>query len=375
MGISRARQRRLFQPFQQSDSSVTREFGGTGLGLAICHRLVTCMGGEIGVDSEPDKGARFHFAVRLECGDAAGIDRPVSLGTEQRRRLRGLRVLVAEDNALNRELAVQVLSKHGIQVVTAEHGRAALELLSAERLDLVLMDLRMPVMDGFETARAIRGREGLKDLPIIALTADVTTSDRDRVLASGMNALIGKPFETEELLARIAACVSAAGRPRASDLGDPECVPVPNERAIGVGALDSSPDADPLDALDAVDRSGLPDYLHDAQTYRGVLDVFRREQRDFAQRFAQARDGRDQDAMVRAAHTLKGTAACIGATGVQDAARDLESLCRESAPEDRIDSARERAVGQLDQLLTQVDALMPPESGSAREESRNQTAS
>jgi len=203
LGIAADAQKLIFEPFIQADRSTTRTYGGTGLGLAISARLVKMMEGEIWVESEPGRGSRFHFTARLgaaianlaEIGHQLPIARPALELAEP------LRVLVVEDNAVNRKVAGRLLEKRGHHVVMAENGREALAALERDSYDLVFMDVQMPVLDGLEATRIIRVKEKSTALHqhIIALTAYAMIGDREKFLAAGMDAYLTKPIRVEEL--------------------------------------------------------------------------------------------------------------------------------------------------------------------------------
>jgi signal transduction histidine kinase/ActR/RegA family two-component response regulator len=210
VGIPPERQAALFEPFSQHDASTTRRYGGTGLGLAICKRLVEAMGGEIGVESAPDAGSLFWFEVPLEIGDpaaAAATARPAFEPSSTP----PLRVLVAEDMRMNRELLRAMLGRHGHEVTFAQDGAEAVERAERERFDLVLMDVRMPVMDGMEAARRIRRLPApAGSMPILGLTANVMEAERRRCVEAGMDMILTKPVAWPELFALFADV--AAGR-------------------------------------------------------------------------------------------------------------------------------------------------------------------
>ncbi len=199
----------LFQPFTQADTSTTRKYGGTGLGLVISKLLVEMMDGEISVNSAPGAGSTFQFTIPLEKADASETAGEVAQSPEtaegESRDLRGLRVLLVEDNEINQEIAVALMESLGLSVLVAGNGAEALSLLADHDVDGVLMDIQMPVMDGLTAARLIRetGREGIRNLPIIAMTAHAMQEDRGKSLAAGMNDHITKPIDVRELRARL----------------------------------------------------------------------------------------------------------------------------------------------------------------------------
>jgi hypothetical protein len=204
-GIAADKQAVIFAPFEQGDASMSRRFGGTGLGLAIASQLVTLMDGRIWVESpwrapasdEPVQGSAFHFTVRFARGvPAAAAPAAAAAGVEG-----PLRILLAEDNAVNRRLACYLLEKKGHSVITAEDGRQALAALETATVDLVLMDVQMPGMDGVTATRLIRAREtpGSFHIPIIALTAHAMSGDREYCLDAGMDDYLTKPIRAEEL--------------------------------------------------------------------------------------------------------------------------------------------------------------------------------
>lgn len=201
MGISPENQRKLFEHFEQLDASTARRFGGTGLGLAICRQLVELMGGQIGVSSQLGAGSTFSFGVPLVLAQAAGGQAAEVLAAD-RQVVGGLRVLVAEDNDINWLVTRGLLQKLGHSAIRACDGAEALRLLEGDaRVDLVLMDCEMPVMDGLDATRRIRAAELSGHLPVIALTAHATEDYRLRCLAVGMDECLVKPVTLEVLWA------------------------------------------------------------------------------------------------------------------------------------------------------------------------------
>lgn len=201
IGIPGDKLQRLFQAFSQLDTSSSRRFGGTGLGLVIARRLAQMLGGDLTVTSAPGEGSCFTLQLRLLYRPArpqADKRAPVEAAAEG---LRG-RVLLVEDNEVNRMVARRMLERLGLSVRVAGDGREALALLARETVDCVLMDMQMPVMDGLEATREIRRREGargLRPVPIIALTANAMGDERRRCLEAGMDAHLAKPYRRQTL--------------------------------------------------------------------------------------------------------------------------------------------------------------------------------
>ena len=451
---------RLFQSFSQADSSTTRKYGGTGLGLAICKNLVEKMNGRIWVESDAGKGSTFHFTARfgrhdeiaprrmfqaselagrrvlvvddnasareilaamargfglladvavdgaqalalvaaaeeqqapysvvlmdwkmpvmdgveavrqlqerherglpavimvtafgreealtsaeqsgamlkavltkpvtpsslLEAiGDALGAAAPIETRahardeaiTETIAKLAGARVLLVEDNDLNQELACELLRNARVDVVVANHGREAIDTLAGDaRFDGILMDCQMPVMDGYEATRVLRAQKKFADIPIIAMTANAMDADREKVIDAGMDDYIAKPFNPETLFSTLAKWI----RPR----------------ALIVSGVDTN--------------AGLAAVV-DENLYTRLLVMFRDGQQDFERRFRAALVDADSEAATRAAHTLKGTAATIGAKGVAAAAAELEDACAKKAP---VDEVLARVLGELQPVI------------------------
>lgn len=205
LGLSARAQRQIFKRFVQADASTTRRFGGTGLGLAISKQLVDLMGGQIGVESRLGIGSTFWFTVTMPVAAAAPQSEPEDDDRESRPSARSLRILAADDHEVNRMIVDLYLESAGHHVTLVNDGREAVEAVKTGQFDLVLMDIQMPVMDGLEATRKIRSLpRPLRDIPIMALTANAMAGDRERYLEEGMNDYVAKPIDHAALLDAIA---------------------------------------------------------------------------------------------------------------------------------------------------------------------------
>ena len=208
IGLGQGEVGRLFEAFGQADASSTRKYGGSGLGLSICRRLVDLMGGRIWVQSEPGGGSCFYFTISCGRGDRSKVltDSPARKAevAAARSRLAGLRILVAEDNAFNQQVIEELLEQCGVAVRLCGDGQEVLEVLEKERFDIVLMDVQMPVMDGYEATRRIRATPALAGLRVIAMTANAMAEDRARCLEAGMDDFETKPIDPERLYLTLA---------------------------------------------------------------------------------------------------------------------------------------------------------------------------
>jgi two-component system, sensor histidine kinase and response regulator len=288
IGLSEEQQARLFEAFTQADASTTRRFGGTGLGLVISRRLLDLMGGRIGVRSTLGRGSLFWFQLPLEVDtrEPAG-DGDATLAAAPR--LDGLRVLLAEDNPLNRELAIALLERAGAQVTAVDTGAQAVAAVQHQAFDIVLMDVQMPEMDGYEATRRIRALGGAAaQLPIVAMTANAMSGDRERSLAVGMNEHLSKPIDTTILRHTLARLRPSATTPLL-------------DAALGVRLCAQRED---------IHRRALQ---HFVQLYEAG---------------ARFPPGLSLSAVRHEAHSLKGAAASLGLVQLQHLAARIEAQCK-----------------------------------------------
>jgi signal transduction histidine kinase/CheY-like chemotaxis protein len=214
IGIPEDKLGAVFERFSQVDGSTTRRYGGTGLGLAISRHLVELMGGELGVDSRPAEGSTFWFTVTLPRATESEAARPELSGISRPRR-QGVRLLLAEDVEINREIATAILERAGYAIDVVSDGAAAVRAVQEHAYDLVLMDVQMPVMDGIEATSRIRSLEGpVRHIPIVAMTANVYAEQVASFTSHGMNDHVGKPFRPDELCGVIERVLTSSDRGR-----------------------------------------------------------------------------------------------------------------------------------------------------------------
>ncbi len=343
----------LFKPFEQADGSITRRFGGTGLGLAISKRLVDMMGGEMGVQSRLGEGTRFE--VRIPLIEPAGFisDHPAdvdpSLPSTPLQRLRGLVILVAEDNAVNRLVLEELLKDEGCWLVQVENGLQALERVrqdGANAFDLVLMDIQMPVMDGYESARQIR--EHAPDLPVVGLTAHALPSERNQCLAAGMVDHVAKPVDLDSLVATILKYA-----PINSDATRFPAVSAARQEKRGSGAAQFRPNSGAAAGEATIDWSMLTArYQRRPEFLPKLLASVLAGNRAHPAHLRQAASRGDMRRLAFLAHSLKGTAGNLCAEGFRGLAARTESHARAERLEASLEAFQ--LASALDTLLLDI---------------------
>ena len=363
IGMSEQQMEQLFQSFSQADSSISRTYGGTGLGMSISKRLATSMGGEIKVESQLHEGSTFSLTLPLmiaseteqqQLREKQRVSKLLETGTlSSLSTLSNVRILLVEDNPTNRLVATQMLSSFGAVIEIAKNGEQALQMFADYEFDIVLMDLQMPVMDGYAATRRIRLTEKGKHVPIIAMSAAVMKSDIAMVEEAGMNGHIAKPIDVQKMVNEINAwlpkpAVKLQAKPRKALLSDIQQQQVDKLIALG------------LDANTAILRLG-----YNMDLYLGTLQHFCTDHAASAMKLKDLIDKQDFESAQRLMHTLKGLAGSIGAINLQKLARSAElELLEDSATS--VSACIEELSSILVTLRGFLDSL--PEKVSAKTE-------
>ncbi|MEB3231845.1 MAG: PAS domain-containing protein, partial [Leptolyngbyaceae bacterium] len=372
IGMTPEQTKKLFEAFTQADLSISRRYGGTGLGLSICKRLVSLMGGTITVESEVDRGSTFQFDLEFAygCSDpelpAPPSSSPVNAGlslAQYRTLLGGAVVLVVEDNAVNQQIAQELLVSVGLQVDVVDSGQRALTQVQNRRYDAILMDIQMPNLDGLSTTQQIRhlglGAKShdqgyLATVPIIAMTAHALRGDREKSLEVGMNEHIVKPIVPDELfsilvkwlvpvtpLANIASAVAAAPvTPIASKNLDPlPWLEIPGlDISQGLARLDNNP-----------------------EVYQRILQLFCLTHQATVAELQTALATGDRQQLIYLVHNLKGSTGNISAETLFQMTSTLETALRESeTPLNQLASQFTELIFALQALLAAISAALPP---------------
>ncbi|MEO5330395.1 MAG: ATP-binding protein [Magnetococcus sp. YQC-5] len=343
IGMTPKQVEQLFQVFHQADASITRQYGGTGLGLAISKRLIEMMGGAIQVSSIPGEGSCFTFTACFGKSQAEHKTRSQEIPESRiAELLSGIRILLVEDNEINQQVARELLERVGVQVTVASNGQESLAWVAKERFDMILMDMQMPVMDGLTASQKLREEALIPlELPILAMTANVMTGDREKCLAAGMNDHIPKPIHPASLYATLLRWHQPADSPH---------VIVPSTLP---GLAVEFP------VLDGVDvQKGLNTLSGNVDFYRSILFKFVRNQSGVSVKMGEYWANRDTKALEHAAHTLKGVSATIGAMSLADMAATLEKQANMSEHWEDLPGVVAEISNELARVVTSIQTTL-----------------
>lgn len=349
IGLTEEQMQQVFAAFEQADNSTTRQYGGTGLGLAITRRLAELMQGEVGVTSEPGKGACFWLTAWMDAGQAQSRPRPemadaMADATALLRQLQdhaGQRILLVDDVDMNLEVVLQLLQGSGLQIDTAVDGAEALVCLKNQDYDLILMDVHMPVMDGLSATRALRLDLGLHELPVIAMTADVFIDEQRACHQASMSDFLAKPIAPEKLYGCLLKWLSQpvpANAPVGKTLMDgwePLETPAATRQADGSVTLA----AHELEAWAAVDLVQALKIWRQKERYLQMLHKFMLDYQTVSQELRQYLVDGDMDAAQRLAHRLKGASGNLALPELADRAARIEQALKAGQAEAAVNTA------------------------------------
>jgi two-component system, sensor histidine kinase and response regulator len=368
IGVTEEQKNKLFQPFQQADTSTTRKYGGTGLGLAISKQLATLMDGEVGVETEVGKGSIFWFTAKLSINRLKEKVYMTSLNSQDRNVLevddnlqgycsinmtekylasiRGARILLVEDNELNQQVAVELLEDGGLLIDIAENGEIAVKKVSEGSYDIVLMDMQMPVMDGVTATKEIRKNPKYSLLPIVAMTANAMAGDREKCIEAGMNDHIAKPIDPKQLFSIILKWIPA----KKSKM-----------EQVQQSLIKSSEDELELNIPGLNSELGLRRVLGKKKSYINLLRKYVSGQKDIFVQMKKMLSEEDWYSAERIAHTLKGVSGSIGAVVIQEKAADLEAAIRGHVSFDILNPIISETSAMLAKMIEYLENALPEE--------------
>lgn len=372
IGMSQEQLDGLFRAFTQADSSTTRKYGGTGLGLTISRQLVELMGGEIEVKSQLGRGSTFSFILPLQIDDR----KESQLRTPKRRNrmsgaeivadIRGARILLVEDNEVNQMVAIELLELVGFEVTVANHGREALQQLEQaltrqQPFDAVLMDIQMPVMDGYEATEVIREDDRYQALPVIAMTANAMVQDKEEAAAAGMDDHIAKPINPENLYSTLRKWVEPQPHHQpllATEEGTEQ--PIFN----GEGTLLDSA-VEESASSSCIDRAvGLRQVGGHELTYLKIVEAFVRNQGKAVEQIRHQLEKQAWEDAERAAHSMKGVSGTIGAAALHQLAIELEQALKEQMDSEALQQLMEKTEEALEAVVAEIEQMVEQQSAA-----------
>ena len=335
IGMTEAQLDGLFQSFSQADSSTTRKYGGTGLGLSISKQLVELMGGKINAESQYGKGSTFSFTLEFAIADITCLAEPVQAAAGNAlAAIRGARILLVEDNLLNQQVARELLEMKQLIVTIANNGQEAVELVKRNTFDVVLMDIQMPVMDGYTATGDIRKNSAFTRLPIIAMTANAMAADRQKCFDAGMNDHIAKPINPDKMFQTLV-----------------HWIPVQKGLEADIAVQPAIVEDEYLPAsLPGINlQLGLRRVAGSSKLLRELLHQFYQDHGQDVRLIREALDTDKVETAQRIAHTVKGVAGTIGAVDHQKATTAVDAAIK-AGNEEEIPALLE----QMDETLREV---------------------
>lgn len=331
IGISPENQKKIFQSFQQEDESITRTYGGTGLGLAISKQLVELMGGILSVESAKNTGSKFYFTLEFEAGSLPLPEHDQKAVSEETHSLRGIRVLLVEDNKFNQFIAQAMLEKWDAKTELCEDGQQAVDKLRDATFDLILMDIQMPVMDGITASTVIR-KELKLNTPILALTANVVMGIVDRCKQAGMQGYVSKPFDEDELYEKIEMVLQES-----------------NEGKEPVQAI--------VEQLQLADVSRLLKMVgSDTGMLKKMISKFLEVTPEYIRDLSEASGSRDADAIQRSSHRLKSAIDLVSNDIMRDLIKDVNDRAKTGKLSDELFEQVEKFLNYYLTLAEQLKA-------------------
>jgi len=363
IGMKKSYLAELFKPFTQAEASTTRKFGGTGLGMSIASQLAEAMGGHLWAESKSGIGTQFYFEVALAY-EADNNDRLANELIRQKEALEGKsillnrRLLLAEDDLTNQEIAKAVLGNAGMFVDVANNGQEAVEAINNKRYDAIIMDIEMPELNGYEATRQIRLDLQYDDIPIVGMSARALAGDAEKAMEAGMNGYITKPINKKTLLNKLLQLLKE--KPRASEIEKSKQIHKSSSNEIGLTGMQellsmSTPGFDPNQARQDADL--------DIESFKKVLMIFQKSNHPTLQEIKRAFKEQDWSLIQKLAHKLTGSSANIRAYALQEKASAIENTFNgspNSYPDKEMIDELEQEFNALDSYLNRLNTPLLP---------------